>query len=556
MERIRNFFKAIARFFGFEVDPPLNEPTPPQTDPHSPKPDYPEILTGGGADPIMPQEGLNPNPPKEAANGPYTDLEALVEAIGAAWREVEVELDSEWPAFRQAILESMRSGMAKGEAGPEDAAVLAALSAILERYPFANQIVMGYYVRFEQALRQERGEDAELTDDRLPSPAAEPVLPEETVEPESVEESVLEDIFLEEDAFPGMESEPLPSITIDEDQNVSIEVFFATDRALNEEKSLAQQFENRKGDGTLRFGRTTVSIPDNHKMGELESPNRWLFQSFDPRKHFTVLTLDLYSQDRFRDEVSAALDHSVEGDDPESSRGKEALVFIHGYNVSFQGGLRRTAQIAYDLQFRGVPIFYSWPSAVKTLKYWDDEESNAWSQPHFDHFLRFVLTEVGAETVHIIAHSMGNRLLTNGLSNLKNEELPAHTARLRQILFTAPDVDARTFKDLAAAYEGKADRFTLYASSRDFALEVSSMLHGGNRAGEADGEPLIAVPVETIDVSDIDTVLTGLGHSYYGDNMRVLQDMLTLIQDGLGPDEREGLVRVPLREDVYWQFDD
>jgi esterase/lipase superfamily enzyme len=41
---------------------------------------------------------------------------------------------------------------------------------------------------------------------------------------------------------------------------------------------------------------------------------------------------------------------------------REALVFVHGYNVTFETAARRTAQLAYDLNFRGVPLMYSWPS--------------------------------------------------------------------------------------------------------------------------------------------------------------------------------------------------
>ena len=40
----------------------------------------------------------------------------------------------------------------------------------------------------------------------------------------------------------------------------------------------------------------------------------------------------------------------------------EAFVFVHGYNNSFKAAAFRTAQIAYDLEFEGAAICYSWPS--------------------------------------------------------------------------------------------------------------------------------------------------------------------------------------------------
>ena len=40
----------------------------------------------------------------------------------------------------------------------------------------------------------------------------------------------------------------------------------------------------------------------------------------------------------------------------------QALLFVHGYNVTFESALYRTAQIAFDLEFDGVPFLFSWPS--------------------------------------------------------------------------------------------------------------------------------------------------------------------------------------------------
>ena len=38
-----------------------------------------------------------------------------------------------------------------------------------------------------------------------------------------------------------------------------------------------------------------------------------------------------------------------------------AVVFVHGYNTAFDYAVYRTAQIAYDLKFDGVPFLFSWP---------------------------------------------------------------------------------------------------------------------------------------------------------------------------------------------------
>lgn len=40
----------------------------------------------------------------------------------------------------------------------------------------------------------------------------------------------------------------------------------------------------------------------------------------------------------------------------------EAFVFVHGFNVPFHEAAKRTAQMAFDMHFEGLPILYSWPS--------------------------------------------------------------------------------------------------------------------------------------------------------------------------------------------------
>ena len=52
-----------------------------------------------------------------------------------------------------------------------------------------------------------------------------------------------------------------------------------------------------------------------------------------------------------------------------------ALVFVHGYDTSFDNALYRTAQIAYDLRFDGAPFLYSWPSGGAVVSYPYDRES-------------------------------------------------------------------------------------------------------------------------------------------------------------------------------------
>src|SRR5262249_46924146 len=53
----------------------------------------------------------------------------------------------------------------------------------------------------------------------------------------------------------------------------------------------------------------------------------------------------------------------------------QALVFVHGYNTSFDNAIRRAGQLAYDLGFDGPVFVFSWPARESLLSYVGARES-------------------------------------------------------------------------------------------------------------------------------------------------------------------------------------
>jgi esterase/lipase superfamily enzyme len=111
----------------------------------------------------------------------------------------------------------------------------------------------------------------------------------------------------------------------------------------------------------LSYGECSISIPKSHKIGKLESPSllRLEFRP-DPEKHITLEAIRTLEEEAFFRNVSESVARAA---------AKDAFVFIHGYNVSFEDAARRTGQIVFDLHFVGAPIFYSWPSNGKVADY-------------------------------------------------------------------------------------------------------------------------------------------------------------------------------------------
>ncbi len=296
--------------------------------------------------------------------------------------------------------------------------------------------------------------------------------------------------------------------------------------------------------GEVQVGTCEVSIPKYHEVGVVERPSIFRLEfNEDPRKH--VVLLDV--QQETPDDFYAALKAKVA-----SSPRDEAFVFVHGYNVTFEDAARRTAQLAYDLKFEGAPIFFSWPSQGGLLQYAVDETNVAWAVPHVKDFLVSVARRSGAGSIHLIAHSMGNRALTSALlavaADMKDEAPLFH-----EVVLTAPDIDADVFRrDIAPFLTRSARRVTLYASSNDEALALSKRLHGYARAGESGRQLVVVDGIDTIDVSNVDTSL--VGHSYYGSNDTVLADLFYVLTDPRPAAQRRWLEAVPLGQSVYWVF--
>ena len=298
------------------------------------------------------------------------------------------------------------------------------------------------------------------------------------------------------------------------------------------------------GRGEFELGTCQVSVPRYHEVGRLERPSilRFEFRE-DPRRHVVLLDVNPEPPDAFYATLKDRVQQTSE---------KEVLVFVHGYNVTFEAAAQRTAQLAYDLKFEGAPIFFSWPSQGGLFQYVVDETNVTWAAPHLKQLLLDVAANSGAKSIHLIAHSMGNRALTAALAGLVRE-VRRRGPLFSEVILTAPDIDADTFKrDVAPAIVKTAGRITLYASSNDEALMFSRKIHGYSRAGDS-GRQLVVVPgIDTIDVSEVDTSL--IGHSYYGNNDSVLADMFYLVHQSRPPDQRTWLRPVQRDRLTYWVF--
>jgi esterase/lipase superfamily enzyme len=321
-----------------------------------------------------------------------------------------------------------------------------------------------------------------------------------------------------------------------------VKVFYATDRARTGDSAPNNTYGPARG--KLLYGIADVSIPRDHRLGTLEGPaiSKLEFRE-DPERHVVLLSVAERDRAAFFREIGARI---------AASPRRSALVFIHGYNITFAEAARRTAQLSYDLAFDGAPLFYSWPSQGNVPGYVIDANNTDWTATHLENVLAGLVERSGADNVYVIAHSLGTRALVEAVRSL-GQERPAARGKIREVILAAPDIDTEIFvRDIAPRIANDGTGITVYASANDKAMVASRNLHGYPRAGDASRGLAIALGVDTIDATGAGTDF--VGHAYYGDSASIIADMFEIIHSGKRPADRQWLQPAGDGNARYWLF--
>jgi pimeloyl-ACP methyl ester carboxylesterase len=228
------------------------------------------------------------------------------------------------------------------------------------------------------------------------------------------------------------------------------------------------------------------------------------------------------------------------------------FVFVPGFNVSFENALRRTAQIAYDVDFEGAAVLFSWPSGSGLMSYFSSTEITRTASNQLMAFLEQITAQTGATKIHLIAHSMGSAVLLDTLEKikLKRDGRPGSGAAFAEIILHSPDVGKRRFSQVMAEVSDLRIGATLYAASNDRAIGLSSFFWG-ERA-----DPTVFPGVETIDTTAAGSSFLGLNHDLYVTNPVIFNDMRYMLKQGKHPpDQRSGaFLSTATPDGTIWRY--
>ncbi|CAI8755095.1 alpha/beta hydrolase [Chryseobacterium sp. IT-36CA2] len=169
----------------------------------------------------------------------------------------------------------------------------------------------------------------------------------------------------------------------------------------------------------------------------------------------------------------------------------DVLIFIHGYLYDFDDELKAILdlkKIFIDNPASPVEhiLFVSWPASgsMIPLSYFDDKASSINSGASlmrmfyfYTQFLKDIFSNRDLkpcnQRIHIMAHSLGNRVLQSMLYSLKRENI---LRVIDQVLLLNADVSYKVFEDSEDSYNKLpllANRISIYLNRQDLILGAS-----------------------------------------------------------------------------------
>ena len=280
-------------------------------------------------------------------------------------------------------------------------------------------------------------------------------------------------------------------------------IFVATTREASPD---AKVFSNSRSP-KLNFARVNVTIPKEHKTGQIErnKPGK----PDDPLQFFTATEVVAFdAQPQFSSALSADI----------AARGGRAMIFIHGYNTSFDSAVYRATQIAHDSGYPGTPVLFSWASGGSTTDYVYDRESASVARDQLEATLR-LLAQSGARRIDIVAHSMGTWVTMEALRQLAITGDRDLDGKLGDVVLASPDIDVDVFKSQMRRYGKPEKPFILLLSADDRALRLSGIIAGNKpRLGDyKDAADLAEYGVAVVDLSK-EKGMDSLNHTKFADN--------------------------------------
>ncbi len=291
----------------------------------------------------------------------------------------------------------------------------------------------------------------------------------------------------------------------------SVDMLVATTREPSGEP--ATLFSGERG-SKPRLTQLTISIPPNRTIGTVQWPKRL---PPDPATDFAITMvqqIDTVEQGRRWFEHHA--------------HGGHALVFIHGFNNSYEDSVFRLAQIVHDSKMQATPLLFTWPSRAEITAYQYDKESANYSRTGLEQALRTLAADPNVKDITVMAHSMGSWLAMESLRQMGIRDGQIDS-KIHNVILASPDIDIQVFAKQFVEMGAPRPKLTIFVSQDDKALALSSFMTGRvsrlgaiNPAEEPYRSKLEQAGITAIDLTKVKTN-GSLNHAKFAESAEIVQ---------------------------------
>jgi esterase/lipase superfamily enzyme len=197
-------------------------------------------------------------------------------------------------------------------------------------------------------------------------------------------------------------------------------------------------------------------------------------------------------------ETVAQVSELVEG----TAGTRDVLLYVHGFNQTFETTALDAAHLSYGIRFRGETMIFSWPSKAKLFDYGYDRDSAMWSRDALQELFSGLIASPLVGRIHIVAHSVGTMLAMEALRQIYDLHGGVVVEKIGAVVFASPDIDMDVFSSSVRHIGPIAAKITVITATNDRALAVSGFLAGGTtRVGAAEKAQLEGLGLRVIDAS-------------------------------------------------------
>lgn len=263
----------------------------------------------------------------------------------------------------------------------------------------------------------------------------------------------------------------------------------------------------------------------------------------DEKIRFAVFDSDIFrSSGSSRSSINLFPDGDIDEIAKEISIGEgDFLCYIHGFHTDFNGALKDICALEKKYIHDHSPIKHiiaiTWPARKYIWGYDDDArdaelsgQTFARSYPLLKQFFSVLTghkeetTGVKKENIHLLAHSMGNRMLLHMVARLVSERDFIPHLIFKEVILAASDVDWNVFEAPYAFSKlcSLCERVTVYHHQNDAALFLSERVKNKQkRLGRYGLRDMASIPqnvysVDCTGVSDDGSIIEKIiDHAYF-----------------------------------------